>query len=184
MATFIDLDTWITFYIYTSLSNPFLDLVSFGLAILFSFAFLVSFLFLSYFVKRDKKIFLMLFAVLLSALTVTSMKLFFARPRPLLNEPYMPLLDAFGYSFPSGHSALAFCTVTALLYFNRKYGAVGFIVAALAAFSRVYVAAHYISDVIAGSMLGVIIALICIRFSKHVYKAESKFSELLKIQSI
>jgi undecaprenyl-diphosphatase len=184
MATFIDLDTWITFSIYTSLSNPFLDLVSFGLAILFSFVFLFSFLFLSYFIKRDKRIFLILFAILMSAVTVTSMKLFFARPRPLLNEPYIPLLDAFGYSFPSGHSALAFCAVTVFFYFNRRYGTIGFLVAALAAFSRVYVAAHYLSDVIAGSTLGVMVALICIRFSHRIYKVESKFAGLLKIQSI
>ena len=176
MVALIDLDTWLTFSIYSGLSSPVLDLLSFSLAILFSFAFLASFLFFIYFIKRDKRVFLLLFTVLVAAVAVSIMKVAIARPRPLLNQPYMPLLDASGYSFPSGHATLSFAVVTAFFYYNKKYGAVGYLTAGLAAFSRVYVAAHYVSDVIAGAALGILVALFCIRFSHVIYRVESRIA--------
>ena len=61
-------------------------------------------------------------------------------------------------SFPSGHSNASFavaCAITWCLSKERRW--VGFIliaVAAIIAFSRLYVGAHYPTDVIAGILLG------------------------------
>ena len=75
-------------------------------------------------------------------------------------------MDVLGYSFPSGHATAGAATAVALVlaFFppgprRRKWEwiAVGF--AFLMAMSRVYLHAHWFSDVVAGVLLGSGIAL-------------------------
>jgi membrane-associated phospholipid phosphatase len=63
-------------------------------------------------------------------------------------------------SFPSGHSAtaLSVAIVVATLYPRWRFAA--FFVSILIAFSRIFLAQHYISDVIAGSFLGIVSTLL------------------------
>lgn len=65
-------------------------------------------------------------------------------------------------SFPSGHTTTAFCLFfgLALLISSRSGKWLFFIVAWLIAFSRIYLSQHFLSDVIAGSMLGTIIFIL------------------------
>ena len=68
-------------------------------------------------------------------------------------------------SFPSGHAALVFVTAVIL---HRLYGKrlwVLYPLAFLIAFSRIYVGAHFPSDVLAGALIGIVVGLI---FSKKV----------------
>ena len=84
------------------------------------------------------------------------LKLLFERARPHLDDPLV-ILET--YSFPSGHTAAAtvFYGVLAAFLVSRTYrrdlrvAAVAAAVAAIAlvAFSRVYLGAHYLSDVLA-----------------------------------
>ncbi len=88
------------------------------------------------------------------------LKLVFHRPRPELAFVH---LDT--YSFPSGHAATSSATFTVLAYLlARRYhstaariwiglGAAAAI--ALVGFSRLYLGAHYLSDVLAGISFGV-----------------------------
>lgn len=67
------------------------------------------------------------------------------------------------YSFPSGHSTSAFMIagILAIIYSrNSIIQYVGLLLALLAAFSRVYLLQHFYIDVVAGSVLGVVLALI------------------------
>jgi membrane-associated phospholipid phosphatase len=59
-------------------------------------------------------------------------------------------------SFPSGHSTSAFSVFLLLTYLvGRKQWGVAFVLlAALTAYSRVYLAQHFVEDVFAGSVLG------------------------------
>jgi membrane-associated phospholipid phosphatase len=62
-------------------------------------------------------------------------------------------------SFPSGHSGTAFVTATVLYsHFNR--GAIFFSLAAVVAFSRVYLEDHYLSDAVVGALTGLAIGLL------------------------
>lgn len=61
-----------------------------------------------------------------------------------------------GYSFPSGHSIRSFGAATILFKVNKKMGIPAFILAFLTAFSRVYLYAHYFTDVFVGTVLGII----------------------------
>jgi len=71
-----------------------------------------------------------------------------------------------GTSFPSGHAFSSFLCATILTIFYKKFGVVLFILATLIAFSRVYLCVHYPTDILVGSILGVLFAILCF----YVYK--------------
>jgi undecaprenyl-diphosphatase len=64
------------------------------------------------------------------------------------------------HSFPSGHSTTSFACATVLAHYVPRLRVPFFVLAALIAFSRVYNAMHYPTDVLAGAVLGVLIALL------------------------
>lgn len=91
-----------------------------------------------------------------------TMKPLIARPRP-----YDYQLEHFGrtisllitaphdFSFPSGHTLASFEAATALMLNNRKLGIPATILAALIAFSRLYLYVHYPTDVICAFIMGI-----------------------------
>ena len=62
-------------------------------------------------------------------------------------------------SFPSSHAANAFAAAMFFALFYPKRQWIYFVIAALVAFSRIYVGVHYPLDVIAGGVIGVLCAL-------------------------
>lgn len=84
------------------------------------------------------------------------------RPRPFqCLDPSYPLLISppSGYSFPSGHSCASFAAATALFLQHKREGALAYLLAALIAFSRVFLFVHFPSDVLAGALLGILLAI-------------------------
>lgn len=82
------------------------------------------------------------------------------------------------HSFPSGHSADVFCCLTllALTLKNKNLGFVLFAIAALVAFSRVYLSQHFIQDILVGSVLGVTFSsIIYLKFIKISLPERSVF---------
>lgn len=69
-------------------------------------------------------------------------------------------------SFPSGHSATAFALAMAVALLFPRYRVLAFGVAVMVAMSRVMVSAHYVSDVIAGSCVGIVGVLLLARHPK------------------
>jgi len=79
-----------------------------------------------------------------------------ARLRPCHVLDYVRLLVpcGAGKSFPSAHAANNFAAAAVLAHSYSKYKWVFYIIAFLIAFSRVYVGVHYLSDIIAGGLIG------------------------------
>ncbi|MCW4353073.1 phosphatase PAP2 family protein [Hoyosella sp. YIM 151337] len=67
-------------------------------------------------------------------------------------------------SFPSAHAALAAAFATGVAIESRRAGYVLAPLAAAVAYSRVHTGAHWPSDVVAGSAVGVTVALVTQRF--------------------
>lgn len=73
-------------------------------------------------------------------------------------------------SFPSGHAATAFAAATILAVLYGGWFSLGFIPAALVAYSRIYMGVHFPFDVLAGALLGVaVILLVTLFFRKMNY---------------
>ena len=83
-----------------------------------------------------------------------------SRPRPPIRFPDpAPLVALPGTSsFPSGHATVAFACATMLAATDRRLAIPAFVLAVAVALSRVYVGVHYPFDVLAGAVLGVLLA--------------------------
>ena len=99
-------------------------------------------------------------AILLAESVSGALKHVFDRDRPPVARPDpAPLLEApTTYSFPSGHATVSFACATVLALAVPRLAWWLFGLAALVAFSRVYVGVHYPGDVLAGAVLGVALA--------------------------
>jgi undecaprenyl-diphosphatase len=66
------------------------------------------------------------------------------------------------YGFVSSHAANAFgfATFTALIFKNKLFSITIFLFALINSYSRIYLGVHFISDVVAGALLGVVCAII------------------------
>ena len=64
------------------------------------------------------------------------------------------------FSFPSGHTIASFEASVALLLGNKKLGIPAVILAAVIAFSRLYLYVHYPTDVLASVVLGIGLAFL------------------------
>lgn len=86
----------------------------------------------------------------------------FAERRPYAVHPHLlRLADVTSdFSFPSDHAVMAGAVAAGLLLAHRRIGAVGVVAALLMAFSRVYIAAHYPWDVVAGLVFGALVAVV------------------------
>jgi membrane-associated phospholipid phosphatase len=99
-------------------------------------------------------------SVLAAQAVVELVKLLISRPRP---EGEAAMVDPSGFSFPSAHSASAVAlylmlAVIAAGLLKPRLRATAYVVAglvvAMVGFSRVYLGAHYPTDVLAGWLLG------------------------------
>lgn len=97
-------------------------------------------------------------------------KQYFRRHRPFITIVQAIVIGKKpgSWSFPSGHSATAFAGAWLFSrYFPRRRGLL-YTVASLVAFSRVYLGDHYPGDVISGSSLGVLFAMLLRRLQKFL----------------
>ena len=112
-------------------------------------------------------------------ITNITLKNLVARTRPYEVVEGLSLLveRANDYSFPSGHSCASFASAFVIYKMTPgKFGVPALILAALIALSRLYVGIHYPTDVIAGTIIGIISALIALCIIKKY--SENKKREI------
>jgi undecaprenyl-diphosphatase len=106
----------------------------------------------------------LIFCLLIGNMTL---KPLIARPRPYSYFPEMTLLIAplSDFSFPSGHTFASFASATALYLHHKKLGIAAYILAAVIAFTRLYLYVHFPSDVLAGLLLGIVSGWVAYRIT-------------------
>lgn len=122
------------------------------------------------------------------------MKISFAHPRPrtyfdlhgLWNQ-YKAIDGVYmvggNMSFPSGHTAAAFCLMTMICLVIKKKWIQFFAIhiALLVGFSRIYLGQHFYKDVVLGSFVGVVCAVLMYQFVHYIHK---KWMDSNLIQSL
>ena len=120
---------------------------------------------------RDSKKWMRIFLAMLVAMSIAGVtghviKRTIPRPRPSVKTEIHWGGSRFSskyHSFPSGHvgaSTAFFCT---LFLANRRIGLACLPIPILIAFSRMYIGAHYLSDVVCAAILGILSAVLVAR---------------------
>ena len=91
-------------------------------------------------------------------------KLLVARPRP----EFLPLEIKNSYSFPSGHALAVFAPLALIDKEFPKLKWFWFCIALIVLFSRLYLGVHYLSDVIAGALIGYLTGLFVLIVTKNM----------------
>lgn len=143
---------------------------------------IIFFILTSLFLWREHKrrwILPLWFTLGISALVSFLLKVIVQRSRPfqLAIVSTLPVLAknshlTWNLSFPSFQAMLAFCAIPILSKEFPRLKYVWILFASLIAFSRVYFGLHFLSDVIAGGLIGYLIGAIIIKIEK-----ENKFGE-------
>ncbi len=94
------------------------------------------------------------------------------RERPCWIDESVAMLIAVpgDYSFPSGHTLASFVAATILFHMHKKMGIAAFGLAALIAFSRLYLFVHFPTDVLGGAALGIGIGLLSCGIYKRILR--------------
>jgi membrane-associated phospholipid phosphatase len=144
------------------------------------------FLMVFLFAKQCRNIFFIistgLFGLIIG-LSCLALKVIINKPRPLSTYPGELFINiytenAFDYSMPSGHTwgIFSFCSFI-LIAFNAypKYAQIIlFVLSAMVGISRIYLAQHFASDVLAGCVLGIISGSI-IGYFVNKFRAKYKY---------
>ncbi len=149
------------------LRNPFMDYFNVGVTYLGSDVFALGVILALIFLPQD---FFRPFAIqgamtlVISTLVVQVMKRLIRRKRPFEYSDKLRSIriGVDPFSFPSGHTAAAFGLATSinLIIVSPLIQFIFLFLALLVGFSRVYLAVHYPSDVIAGGIIGSVFAIL------------------------
>lgn len=118
--------------------------------------------------RKWTRIFLsMLIALALAGVIGHGMKIVTARARPSVKVEDLlqpSRLSSKFHSFPSGHAAASTAFFGALFFTRRRIGLACIPIPILIGFSRIYIGAHHLSDVVCGAALGILCALVVTQF--------------------
>ncbi len=106
-----------------------------------------------YFISKNRS-FQLLTGILATSISFYGLKVLFSFPRPPAETMIANVSTA---SFPSGHTALAFTIAVMLSDWRPELKNYLYSLAVLIGFSRIYLGAHFLVDVLAGALLGYLI---------------------------
>ena len=128
--------------------------------------------------KKWTRIFLaMLIALAIAGVAGHVIKRTTGRARPSVKSEEVwngPRLSSKFHAFPSGHVAASTAFFAVLLFANWRIGLACLPIPILIGFSRMYVAAHYLSDVVFAAVLGIFCAILVDRlFLREIRNSQS-----------
>ena len=94
-----------------------------------------------------------------------------ARDRPCWIRPLNDMLVSIpgDYSFPSGHSMVSFACAVILFHYDRRIGIPALFLAGAIALSRLYVYVHFPTDVLLGTLIGILIGIAAVRSANRFF---------------
>jgi len=103
-------------------------------------------------------------AAILGIFVFKALKAISRRPRPCQIEPHCwaKVLPPDQFSFPSGHTMTAFSIAMVVSYFYPNLEWPLYFLAISIGFSRIVLGMHFLSDVLAGAILGSALGVACI----------------------
>jgi membrane-associated phospholipid phosphatase len=117
--------------------------------------------------KKWTRIFLaMLIALAIAGLAGRVIKISTGRARPSVKTEEVwegPRFSSKFHAFPSGHVAASTAFFGVLCFASWRIGLACLLIPLLIGFSRMYVAAHYLSDVVFAAVLGILCAILVAR---------------------
>ena len=122
-----------------------------------------------YFKKYKKEGLLFSLTILTTGVLIKLLKEVFQRARPLDS-----LILETGYSLPSGHATMAvvFFGLISYLFISKKYllikGSLITLVILFIGFARIYLRVHWLTDIIVGYIIGIMILILAIIIHKKL----------------
>lgn len=111
--------------------------------------------------RRQRDVMIALFSTAVALVLNQAIIHLWNRPRPFVMHAATLLLPpSHDPSFPSDHASFGFAIAMALILSSRRIGLPALLFAGILAFSRVYTGEHYVSDVVAGALIGGMVAYI------------------------
>jgi undecaprenyl-diphosphatase len=164
-----------SFFVLNSNRTPWLDWPMFIVTHLGDSMILASILTLLYIRQKPEAAITVIIVVIITGVLGQLLKITFFeqwdRPLRVFNESTavhtLANYRLFHNSFPSGHSITAMAAFTALVWCLRPgvlFQLLFAVIAILITYSRIYLGVHFPGDVLAGSMVGIITALLIIPF--------------------
>jgi len=122
----------------------------------------------------------MLLAMMVAGVAGIVIKRTIPRARPSVHTDARwggPRFSSKYHSFPSGHVGASTAFFGVLLIARRRVGLACLPIPVLIGFSRMYIGAHYLSDVVCAAVLGILCALIVVHFlSRRFNNRQLKFA--------
>ena len=130
--------------------------------------------------RKWTRIFLsMLIALSIAGVLGHGIKIATGRARPSVRaEEVWNRFSTKYHAFPSGHVAASTAFFGVLFFASRRIGLVCLLIPIVIGFSRMYVTAHYLSDVVCAAVLGILCALLVARVL--FYPIENRQSKIEK----
>ncbi len=154
------IDYKISRFMQDKLANPVLDRIMSGFTFLGDYCLIWLVITAFFYVTSYKKLamFMILSMLVTNAVNNGLIKSLFRRKRPFeeYEDIHIFIPSPYGSSFPSGHSATGFGCALIVAQVDPMYGLIAYVIAGLIAFSRLYLCVHYASDILVGSLVGVI----------------------------
>lgn len=147
---------------------------------------------LLFYFKKKQQALAMLYAFLISGIAVQIIKNLVSSPRPKLffeAGQYLHFFDgvslANNSSFPSGHTATAFAvaTVLVLVLKNKTWQPHILLSAVLVGYSRIYLAQHFLLDVIIGAVIGSVSGIAAFYLAKNIKGIKISIKKMHRLPS-
>jgi membrane-associated phospholipid phosphatase len=119
----------------------------------------------------------MLIALAIAGVAGRGIKIATGRARPSVKIEQVLNRSRFSsnfHAFPSGHVAASTAFFGVLLFANWRIGLGCLVIPLLIGFSRIYIGAHYLSDVVFAAILGVLCALLTARLLLPIEDPKSR----------